>query len=216
MVTSNLTPPNQAAQAEHQPLKLWTEYYALVIVLELAVFVAAAYFLFQPRILGIKETNAQTESSLASTVLQRRYLTSLEQSVAAAQSIPADALDRVSESLPYSVDQPTLLMQFSAAAAKNGIQISSIGFSAPRSTAASTPSAGGLAPAGSVGTVAIQLSVNAQSYLAIKQFMADLETSLQLMDITSISAASGGEEGKAAYQLQLQTYIYSSSTLLTR
>ena len=214
MVTSNLAPVQPDENAPRAPWKLFTDYYVLAIVVLLALFVAAAFFLFQPRILGIKETNAQTQSTLESTVAQRRYLASLEQSVAAAQSIPPDALARVSESLPYQVDQPALLIQLSSAAAKRGIQISSISFSLPHTLATASTAPVGGATAGSLQVVGIQLSVTAQSYLAMKQFLADLETSLQLMDITTLSAGSSGE-GAVSYAVQLQTYIYSSSTPAT-
>ena len=219
MVTSNLTTAKPAEQTERPPSKLFTDYYALVIVALLAVFVAAAFFVLQPRILGVKETNAQTQSTLVTTKQQRTYLTSLEQSVAAAQSIPADSLERVSESMPYQIDQPALLMQFSAAAARNGIQISSITFAPPHTLSTTPILPGSPVQGGSVSTIGIQLSVTGQSYLAMKRFLADIETSLRLMDILSISAGSsaGGESKGVSYQLQLQTYVYSSSTApLTR
>ena len=211
MVTSNLAPAQPDENAPRAPWKLFTDYYVLAIVVLLALFVAAAFFLFQPRILAIKETNAQTQSTLESIIAQRRYLASLEQSVAAAQSIPPDALARVSESLPYQVDQPALIMQLSSAAAQKGIQISSISFSPPHPVVTPVPGAAGAAQAGSVQVVGIQLAVNAQSYLAMKQFLADLETSLQLMDITTLTAGTSGD-GTTSYALQLQTYIYSTST----
>ena len=201
-----LIPPNaqKPERPAKGPSKFFTEYYSSVIFVLIAAFMAGAFFLLQPLIVGIKETNAATQSELRHAEALRNYLSSLNQSVAAAQAIPSDMLDRVNEALPDDAGTPSLLMQFSNAAARNNVQIGSIGFATEQRT--TTP--------GRVATstqnilpVTIDISLKGRNYVDVKRFLADVETSLRLMDVTSLSAAPSGK-GLSSYTIQIRSYVF--------
>lgn len=202
------------------PSRLFTDYYATAVLILIAVFVGVAFFVLRPMIIDIKETNAQTATRLETLDQQRAYLTSLSQSVAASKSISPEALDQVNRALPSDADIPLLLLQFSAAAAQRNIKIGSISFSEPqpaRTAGTSAPSpAGGATTTRAVIPMDVSLTLNAQNYIDVKRFLADLESSLRLMDVVGISTSPSGKDKETAYQLQLRTYTFGTTKLTTR
>lgn len=209
---------NQNHEKEKKaPSRLFTDYYASAVLMLIAVFVGVAFFVLRPMIADIKETNAETARSLETLEQQRAYLASLSQSVAASKSISPEALDQVNSALPSDSNIPLLLVQFSTAAAQRNIKIGSISFSEPQPVRPTTGQATGAGVAAATTTTQgvipmdVALTLNAQNYVDVKRFLADLESSLRLVDVVGISTSEGGKGKETAYQLQLRTYAFGST-----
>lgn len=206
--------PDKPEIKEKTPSKLFTAYYPAMMLLLIAAFVTAAYFVIRPTIFRIKETNAQTDFQLLRLADQRKYLQSLEQSVSAAQSIDQASLAKVSSALPDEGDAPALLMQLSAAAARNGIQIQSVQIG----DAKAPPAVPGVKAATTTAAVLpadIALALRAGSYANVKRYLADVEQSLRLMDVAGMTLGSVGEKGDMTYQVQLRTYQFRSAAQIS-
>ncbi|MFZ2803740.1 MAG: hypothetical protein WA001_00805 [Patescibacteria group bacterium] len=214
-----LTPTNgdpkddKLPKAPKGPSVLFTEYYGAAFLFLIAVFVGASFFVLRPQLDAIKQTNAQTTAQLENIARQRAYLSSLQQSVAAAQTIPATTLDEVNRSLPDDIDVPSLLVQFGGAAASNNVRIDSLTFSSIQAASTPAPSATG---AGSkpaldpnVRAVTIDVVVHAFNYFDVKRFLSDIETNVRMMDVTAITASGSGSQ--LSYSLELQTYVFVPS-----
>jgi len=210
---SGMIPTKTSVQPSAQPSRFFTEYYGSAFLFLIALFVVAALFVLRPLIDQIKQTNAATQAEIIMTKSEQGYLDSLENSIAAAQTISPDVLARVSQALPDRANVPALLVQFGSAAYANSISIDNLAFNESKAPA---KSASGTGAAASVLPVDVSLSIRARSYFDVKRFLADVETSLRIMDVTGMS--SGGGEGEVSYNLQLRTYVFGAPTkpVLTR
>ncbi len=193
--------------------KIWNEYYAGAILSLIAIFLIVSFGFLKPIIQDIKQANAETKSVLEAKSNEQVYLTSLDNSIGAAQSIPKHILDKVTDALPSEADTPSLLVQLDAAATRHGVRIQSVSFNEPKPTA---PAAGqGARPAGpQVLPLDITLSLTAKNYFDIKRFLTDLETSLRLMDVVGIS--TGGvtaETQEFNFSVQIKTYAFGTPTV---
>jgi hypothetical protein len=199
-LTPSLTTSENASPAQRSS-RIFTEYYAALMLFLIAGFVAGAVLVLRPLLLDIKETNAATEARLQSIDTERAYLASLEQSVAAAEAIPSDALENVVRALPNGTNEPLLLVQFEAAAARHGVRIDSVNFTESKPVVAKAKATASL-----VQPVEVNLVIRAKSYFDVKRFLADVEGSLRLMDVVGITATSG--TGELRFLLQLRTYTF--------
>jgi Tfp pilus assembly protein PilO len=193
-------------EKEVHPSSLFVDYYGAIVLLVIGLAIGSAVIFLRPIINDIKQTNAQIEQRIGTIQDERRYLSTLEQSVAAAESIPSDTLQKVEDALPDDSAIPSLLLQFGDAAARHGLRIDNISFvdnrpvvNAPR--AATTT---GVLP------VDITVSLRARNYLDVKRFLTDVESSLRLLDIVGMTSGQTGNE--LAYTLQFRSYVFSPQT----
>ncbi len=122
--------------------------------------------------------------------------------VARYNSFDKTSVDRLQKMLPDSVDNIRLILDINGIAAKYGMSIKNIKISQIQ-TAASAPGTG-QSPLGS-----IQLSFSVVSpYENLQPFLKDLENSLRLVNITSLSfnANANDNSGSFIYNLTLETY----------
>ncbi len=182
-----------------RPSKLLVEYYAITFLFLIACVVLGAYVLLQPKILHFRSTNDEIGVQLKETENARAYLVSLEASIAAASSIPPDALQRVNEALPKKLNIPKLLQTMDEIARMNNVDIGSIQFSpgSPQPSSGSDPFA--------IIPVQTSLAIEASGYRDMKDFLTDLETNVRLIDIHTISV-NGGSDGRISYAIQMTTY----------
>ncbi len=205
---ASISETNETAHTEPKRVsRFWTDYYASAFLFLIAVFVVVAFILLRPMILRIKETNAKTTQALQIIERERAYLASLSQSVAAAKTIPPDALEAVGRALPADANLPLLLVQFGTVAEQNNIKIGSISFAegppqgSSRQATATTTSV--------VIPLEVNVTLNARNYFDVKRFLVELESSLRLMDVVGISTSQAGSgRTESSYQLQLRTYIF--------
>lgn len=180
------------------PSKLLTDYYGALFFLMVLVFALAAFIVLKPKLDDVKATNAQTTVQLEAVNRETAYLTSLDQSISAAQTIPAETLTKVDRALPREQGIPELLVLFGDTADRDGVKITNVSFS---------DVALGRAATSSVSELLINMSVTAENYPQIKKYIRDLEVSLRLLDIVGINVSTQGTQ--SAYALQLKTYTYS-------
>lgn len=199
--------PRKPEKAPKGPSKFFTEYYGSVFLFLLAGFIVLAYVVLIPMIREIRSINAQTESRIAAIEDERRYLSSLEQSVAAAQSIPAATLEQVGEALPNEAKFPSLLLQFGAASARNNVRIDSVSFLETRATPGAQ--AGRATSTSPVTPTDVNLALRARSYFDVKRFLADIEANLRLMDVVSLTSSMSS--GELTYNLQLRAYTFTAA-----
>ena len=105
-------------------------------------------------------------------------------------------LERLEKLLPDTIDSIRLLIDMDGIAAKNGLTLS--GLSAQPESTDNEP--------GTVGVVQMQFSTIA-SYQKFKDFMRDVESSLRVFDINSLSfnqTAGGGDNFN--YSVDISTY----------
>lgn len=182
------------------PSKIFTDYYVAIYLFLVAAFAASAVLIHRPMIMEIKRLNAETQNRLASTGGERTFLTSVEGSVAAAQSIPPEILQQVDESLPLEQNIPSLLVQFGAAALANSVNIDTIAFVEPKGIPTQAPAQGLVVP------MDVSLTLRAPTYFEMKRFLSSVENNLRLMDVQSI-ALSGTDKG-TTFSIQLRVYTY--------
>lgn len=193
-----------SSSAPKAPSKMYTEYYGTVFFALIAAFIGVAGFVLKPMLDDIKQTNAQTTASIQTLDGERRYLASLEQSIAAAKAISPDILKRVDRAMPRGSELPELLVTFSSLAERDNVRIANVAFAEPSGSA--LKNAGAIRAATSTQLQAT-LSVSAKGYPDIKRFIQDIERSLRLMDVVGMTASS--RDGQASYVIQVNTYAYS-------
>jgi len=182
-----------------RPSKVFTEYYGSFILLLIALLVAAGYVVIKPKIDDYKSISAETRSKQQEIEAQRTYLEALSRSVAAAQTIQPDVLEKVEQALPRKFDIPELLVQLDEVSKTHNAKITSVTFdSGDKKTETAGPK-----------PINLTLAVEAENYAGVKNFLNGLELSLRLFDVQSI-ALSGLDKDKVNFSLQMRTYYFPS------
>jgi Tfp pilus assembly protein PilO len=189
MLSNTNTPTQQPSS------RLLTDYYGVLFFSMVLVFVLSAVIVLMPMLDEVKATNASVRSTLVALDDETAYANSLETSIAAAQVISPDVLDKVDRALPRRQEIPGLLVLFERVSSRDDVQISNVSFSEPTTPATTT-----------VSELSINMTVTAADYPHMKKFIRDLEASLRLLDVVGITVATQGES--SAYALQLKTYVY--------
>lgn len=192
-----MTPPKTP-----RPSKLFTEYYGSVFFVLIALFLAVAGFLLKPMLDTVKQANGDISQALTHIDQSQAYLTSLEQSISAAQHISPDVLDRVDRAMPRETNIPELLVLFSEAAARDNVQIGNVTFTEP--PAPKTPARG--VSTSTIRELPITLTVNATNYQMIKRFLRDIERSLRLIDVSGLSVTA--RDGASSFVIQARAYVF--------
>lgn len=195
--------PLQTNTPTQQPSsRLLTDYYGVLFFSMVLVFVLSAVIVLKPMLDEVKATNASVRSTLAALDDETAYANSLETSIAAAQVISPEVLEKVDRALPRGQEIPGLLVLFERVSSRDDVQISNVSFSEPTNPATTT-----------VSELSINMTVTAADYPHMKKFIRDLEASLRLLDVVGITVATQGES--SAYALQLKTYVYREAQRLS-
>ncbi len=197
---SHLATGNEKREVK-KPSKMFTHYYGTMILLLLALLVAAGFIVIKPKIDEYKGVTASIQDVQLQAENEKQYFDSLSRSVAAAQTIDPEVLGKVDLALPREPGVPNLLVQMDAAASANKVKISSITFSADDKKAAT----------GKVQGLNMTMTVEAQDYQALKNFLSSLELSLRVIDIQNLSINSFSKNS-AVFSLQMKTYYFPAST----
>lgn len=136
-------------------------------------------------------------------------------------SIGQDNLDKLSKLLPDSVDTIRLTMDLKGIAARYSIPIKKITINKESGSSRTSTSAGpGGAPSGTLGasisassqkfdTLGISFGLTC-SYQSFLSFLNDLEKSLRIIDITSVTVAPGKDVGTTGtYEFTINARTYS-------
>jgi len=110
-------------------------------------------------------------------------------------------LDRIAKLVPDSVDNVRLIIDINGIAARRGMTIKGI-----RIAGASGTSDTSIGPDNNpYGSISLTFDVTAP-YPEFKQFLEDLEQSLRIVDITSLSFTSSDKNDQYDYTVTLRTY----------
>ena len=178
------------------PSKLFTDYYGTIFLLLIALYVAAGFFVIKPKIDYNKQVEVDTLALRQEIENERFYFDGLSRSVAAAQAISPEVLDRVDKALPREVSVPELLVILSGAARISQVELNNLIF---ENSSAAVPGTKGPLP------LNITMSVGANNYLEVKNFLRVLENSLRIFDVQNINV-TGLDQEKTNFSLQLKTY----------
>ncbi|MBU2566333.1 type 4a pilus biogenesis protein PilO [Patescibacteria group bacterium] len=198
--------PVQKEQKQIQkkrPSRLFTHYYGSIILLLISVLIAAGFLIIKPKIDAYKNIHSQILSTQNNIDAERQYYDGLSRSVAAANTIDSEVLDKVDRALPREISIPEMLVQVEQASKSNGVSVSSISFE----QTTTKKNENGLQPVG------MTMAVKAGSYQQLKSFLNSLETSLRIMDLQLLSVAQFDEKG-VSFTLQMQTYYYPTASNL--
>ncbi len=189
---------------------IFTHYYGAFFLLIVALFLGAGYLLLVPSYSAMNDILAQTSADADALQKEQAYLTALNNSISAAEAIPKDVLMGVNEAIPNdSSGIPKLLVTMSAIAKQSGVDLGSVQFSpgSASEVSGSAPIALSLVPTG------ISTSMHAKGYQEMRRYLTNLEESLRLIDVNSISVSGGGESAEAgqggggfSYTLSMTTY----------
>jgi hypothetical protein len=171
-----------------KPMRLFTEYYGVLFLAIIALFILAGFLLFQPLILDFKTMNADASAAVVTLKDERDYLDSLTKSIAAAKTIPPETIAQVNEAMPRTVDIPKLLETMAVISESSKVKLTNISFAAPKGTE-STPAE---AHTISASPIDINLTLSAKDYATTRNFLKKLERNLRIMDVQSINVS--GEE----------------------
>lgn len=119
------------------------------------------------------------------------------------EKIPRTELDRLSKILPENVDTVRLAQEVDTIAARYGIAVESIQVEkdSPKN------SAGIVLPEYAKSYERATVSFNfVSSYQNFRRFLEDLERSLRIMNVQSLSFSSGGEANIYEHKISIETY----------
>lgn len=118
-------------------------------------------------------------------------------------AIPQEDVERLGKLLPNDVDNVKLILEINQLASQNGLGVRTIetqNMSAGAQQEAAVQAARQLP----YGAAPLGLTLTG-SYSAFRSFLTELDRSLRLSDVTSLSLESGGQDFNE-YTIELQTY----------
>ncbi len=209
---SNFHQKDKGYEKRKEPLPIFTHYYGVFFLCLIALFLGGGYALLAPRYASMTTVWAESGSLAETLANEQQYLNALNNSIASAEAIPKDVLQRVDEAMPSDDSGiPKLLVTMSTIAQQSGVSLGSIQFS-PGSAVPSS------APGTQISVVPTRISTNitAKGYQAMRRFLTNLEQSLRLIDINSINVSASsqtektdGESSSANAKAPVTEYSYA-------
>lgn len=174
------------------------------IISILLILAAIALFAFftNPRFAEV-QTLADEVAQFDDALERSKELISLRDALLSRyNSIPTQDINRIGTMLPDSIDTVRLIIDIDALAARYGMSLANISIGSADEPAVR----GGIGPTGSAfGKLTLSFTV-ASTYDRFHAFLGDLERSLRILDITSISFGSPTAAGVTPYNISLTTY----------
>lgn len=169
------------------------------IILILAAVVLFALFT-NPRFAGIDRLSEEV-AAFDNALDRSKELISLRDALLTRyNSIPTETIDRISTMLPDSIDTVRLIIDIDALASRYGMSLNNISIGSTEDVA------DGIGPSGDLyGTLTLSFTV-ASTYDRFRAFLSDLERSLRIIDVTSISFGTQTEAGLTPYTITFNTY----------
>ncbi len=119
-------------------------------------------------------------------------------------ALPKAEVERVNKALPNNIDTVKLALDFDSIASKYGISIKNIKTSERRDDAANNLGIIQVTPTNTYQTVVVNFTF-VSNYENFRKFIKDIESSLRIIDIRSISFATS-DSGLTEYTLSIDTY----------
>jgi Tfp pilus assembly protein PilO len=167
----------------------------------LIIISVAAFFTFiNPRFEGIQALqNEQQEFDLA-LERARELQTVRDDLLSRYNTFDSEELEDLEKILPDNVDNVRLILDLDGIASRYGMTIKNVSLSEKNS------SASGVQLESEIGEIGLTFNIESQ-YGEFKKFIRDLEQSLRIVDISSLSFSPiSEEEGNMTFNITIKTY----------
>jgi len=161
----------------------------------LIIIAVALFFTYiDPTYETVKELRAEQATFDGALDRSKELIAVRDQLLSKYNSFSTNDLKRLEKLLPNHVDSVRLIIDIDSIAALYGLRIQDVGVSTVEDGEKSQP----------LGIVNLSFSVEAP-YNTLKQFLTDIENSLRVLDVTSISF-SASEVDLTKYNIAIKTY----------
>ncbi len=174
----------------------------IVSIVLIALAIALFAMFTNPRYASVRELS--TEQSRFDDALDRsKELVALRDALLSKyNSIKTEDLNRIDTMLPDSIDTVRLIIDINTLASRYGMSIGNISIGSPDEAQGN----GALGPSSDdYGRLSLSFTV-LSTYDRFRAFLADLERSLRLVDITSLSFGTPEQNGLTSYDVTFTTY----------
>lgn len=210
-LTKKIEVEKELKQARQNSLNMFlNQFFNIGAIFIIIILLVLSYFLiltpkFEQTLLAIQANNDQQQKIYSE---EKKKLDNLKDMIAAYQKINPIDQQRINAILPPDYNKEQLYGEIEELVNQNGFQLQDLAIAkdneidlnkTPVAPTSTTPNL----PAG-VGTISIDLQINAIDYAGLKNLIIVLENHLRLMDIDSLSLSP---DGKIA-DLKVLTYYY--------
>lgn len=174
-----------------------------IISIILIVLAIALFALFtNPRYVGVRELSVEQQRFDDALDRSKELVALRDALLSKYNSIKTEDLERIDTMLPDSIDTVRLIIDINTLASRYGMSLTNISIGLPDEAQAD----GALGPSSEdFGRLSLSFTV-LSSYDRFRAFTADLERSLRLVDITSLSFGPAEASGVTAYNVSFTTY----------
>lgn len=152
---------------------------------------------------GIKDLQGQAQEYDQALTQSSELRSARDQLLAKRNTFSTDDIRKLERILPDNVDNIRLIIDIQNIAARYALQVKDVALGATSADAQNQPLGAG-AGAQSVGTVELGFAVDA-TYSTFLAFLGDLERSVRVSDVQSISFSTGAGDLNT-YALKIKTY----------
>lgn len=174
-----------------------------IISIILVIVAIALFALFtNPRYAVVRELSVEQERFDSALDRSKELVALRDALLSKYNNIKSEDLERVDTMLPDSIDTVRLIIDINTLASRYGMSLNDISIGLPDEVQAD----GALGPSSEdFGRLSLSFSV-ASNYDRFRAFLADLERSLRLIDITSLSFEEPEIGGLTSYNVTFTTY----------
>lgn len=170
----------------------------VLIILAITLFA----FFTNPRYASVRELSVEQQRFDDALDRSKELVALRDALLSKYNSIKGEDLKRIGTMLPDSIDTVRLIIDINTLASRYGMSLGNISIGSPDEVQTD----GALGPSSDdFGRLSLSFTV-LSTYDRFRAFLADLERSLRLVDVTSLSFGSPGQSGMTSYQVTFTTY----------
>lgn len=179
-------------------LRAFAHFYLEVLIGSVLLVLLAGYWWFLRH--GFNEVKNVGRYNLVSSQTYEAYLSGYLNDLwtlnARLEKFDAVKVGKLSAMLPPEPDLPGLFVQMAAIAEASDLVVHTVNFTEPQARAAeATP--------GAFSSLDVSLAVSGGDYAALKNYLANLEDNLRIIDVQSVNFAN---QSDGPYAIQLKVY----------
>ena len=172
----------------------------------LIILAIGLFFTFTAgKIQDIKAIQAQNAAYLVAINNSQELISQRDKVLAAYNNLNVTDRSNLDKIIPDNIDNVRLMIDMKNIASRHGITLTGLSTSADGATSKSTTAASG--GSNKLNPVSVSLSFTA-SYPVFLSFLRDLESSMRILDITTMSI-SANDTGIYSYSIGMNTYWLS-------
>jgi Tfp pilus assembly protein PilO len=176
-----------------------------IISLILIILAIGLFFTYtNGEIQGMKSIRLTNAGYLTAIQNSQQLIAERDKVLAVYNTLTDQEKANLNKILPDNIDNVRLMIDMNNIASRHGIVLQGLSTSAGANTAGSAGNSGTNPSSDTVNPVSISFSFSS-SYANFLSFMKDIESSLRILDISSMSVTAN-PTGTYNYSMQLQTY----------